>query len=313
MTGQGGGPQEAVTVGLAGVADGQCGVGGGEGERGLIVEVGGGELGQLGPQKLGASLRQVARKLRPHELAGAVRCACGYGVGDRLVLIEQGGVEIACPQVQSTDASGVAVTQLGAERFAHERVQAIGVVLACDQGEAGAEQIVEDVHRAGAVQQGVAEGAGELGADRGEGQEFALVGVELVEELLAQISGHHGTVSPEIGQGRLRIGLLGGRQGRQAECGRPTLGALQQGLALGRCAGNAGEIQQVGSLGFAHRQVVGAELEQGAVCPQTGQGQGQRPAGGEHELGTFGEMLGHLGEDVQGGLVGEQVEVVEYQ
>jgi hypothetical protein len=103
-------------------------------------------------------------------------------------------------------------------------------------------------------------------------------------------------------------------QPRQVQPGRPAGGPLDQQLDIRRAEGQSeAAVQETVGLLDGEAQVVGPELEQVSVSPESGEREVRFPSGREHQTEGGRRMLDQPSDALTCATTGEQVEVVDDQ
>ena len=160
-----------------------------------------------------------------------------------------------------------------------------------------------------ALEDRIAQRAGQLDQDRGARQERDVLRVDVGQVLGPDVVGDEPVVAVEAS--RLGARAVAEREGRQVEPGRPALGPVIQ-LGDGACVDvHTCVADDNGCLAVRHGEIVPAELEERPLRAQPGQAQPRRAAPREHERRSGGQVGDEGRHRLDAGSRAEQVDVVQ--
>ena len=171
--------------------------------------------------------------------------------------------------------------------------------------------VVEDARRVVTLEHRVAERTGEAVEDRGVHEEVDHAAGERLHQLVADVLDDVAVVAGERLRGGDEIRFVPETERREVEAGRPSLGPLDEDPGDRRVGVDPREGQERGGFRIRHRQVVGVELEQGAVRPEPRQPEARLAPGRERHRGARRDLLGDEAEDLERLLLHDVVDVVE--
>ena len=163
------------------------------------------------------------------------------------------------------------------------------------------------------TQDRVAERSAHPVEDRGAGEERHLTVRDAVKEFRAQVITHV-TVIAGKSEADLALPCAGPyRQRGDVQPGRPALGALDEFAGARHIGLHTCALKQRGCFLGAHRQIVGADLDDPALNAQACRRQRHFGARSQRELPSKRKVQGKLGYGVQAPFVRDRLDMVEHQ
>ena len=211
-----------------------------------------------------------------------------------LVGVARAGVPVARSPVELRFDGRVRPPQLGPQHAGEEAVVAVrgvGVVERHDE-EVRARHVAQRDTGGGPPQHGVAERAGQLVEHRRALEEAQPLGVEPVEQLVAQVVGEQPVVAAEPLDGPVQVGPVAQREGGDVETGRPALGPVEQHLHVLERELETGEAQHLRRLAPGHDQVARSQLDQPALGAQAADREVRLAAAREDDLRSRWDGVG---------------------
>ena len=267
-------------LGQRAIAAAQVRTCGAERERGGDRQLIGGEQRHAIQRELRPAVAQQPERLVPHEVPGTGRVARLNGVLDGQTRVAVAREPRTRARMQRARQLRPAHAQLGAQRVGEQRVvPVLGIgAVETDDEDVHVRQLAQQPRGVVALQHVVAERARQAPHHRAGGEEVDPIGIELAEQLVADVVDHQPVVAAEALQRAPGTGLFAQRERREVHAGGPALGAPGQQLVAALVEREPVDGRDLCDLRLCQHQVGGCQLEQASLRPQSREGHSQPPA-----------------------------------